>query len=379
MNSSAILLAFITGLTTGGLSCFAVQGGLLTSSIASFAEQKPTPGKRGAKPRAAARSRVMEPILLFLSAKLVAYTVLGFLLGLVGTLLSPSPIARGLLQIAVGTFMIGNALRMLNVHPIFRFFSFEPPRAVTRLIRRKAKQGQDRLTPIFLGALTVLIPCGITQIVMATAVSTGSPWMGAALLFAFVLGASPVFFGVTYLATRISALFEKQFIRVLAVIILLLGLYSIETGLNLSGSPFTLTRVMAAWRGEQPAVQGAPANRAPSQDVALPSTLSEGLGAPDSNSGVLQMGSQTDLTINVQNTGYRPETIYAPADKPLAVKLVTKNVYSCSRAFVIPDLNFQQLLPNTGEVSLEIPAQKSGTVLPFMCSMGMYTGVIIFQ
>ena len=29
------LLAFITGLTTGGLSCLAVQGGLLASSIAT--------------------------------------------------------------------------------------------------------------------------------------------------------------------------------------------------------------------------------------------------------------------------------------------------------------------------------------------------------
>ena len=34
-----VLLAFITGLTTGGLSCLAVQGGLLASSIANEVEQ----------------------------------------------------------------------------------------------------------------------------------------------------------------------------------------------------------------------------------------------------------------------------------------------------------------------------------------------------
>ena len=34
-----IVLAFITGLTTGGLSCLAVQGGLLAGSIASEIEQ----------------------------------------------------------------------------------------------------------------------------------------------------------------------------------------------------------------------------------------------------------------------------------------------------------------------------------------------------
>ncbi len=34
-----ILIAFITGLTTGGLSCLAIQGGLLTASLANQLEQ----------------------------------------------------------------------------------------------------------------------------------------------------------------------------------------------------------------------------------------------------------------------------------------------------------------------------------------------------
>jgi uncharacterized protein len=371
MTPPTLLIAFITGLTTGGLSCFAVQGGLLTSSIASYAEQKPVRGKRVDQPR------VAQPILLFLSAKLVAHAIFGFLLGLVGTILSPSPVARGILQLAVGIFMVGNALRMLDVHPFFRMFSFEAPRSITRMIRKQSKKGQDWTTPVWLGALTIFIPCGITQIMMATAISTGSPWMGAALLSAFVLGASPTFFGVTYLAARVSALFEKQFMRVLAIVILLLGLYSIETGLNLSGSPISVTRAIASLKGDQPAASAPVVNTDSAEKVALPSTLNEGLATPDS--AVLQLGSQTDLTINVKNSGYLPATIYAPAGKPINVRLVTNGVYSCSRAFVIPDLNFQQLLPATGETSLQIPAQASGKVLPFMCSMGMYTGTIIFQ
>ena len=63
--------------------------------------------------------------------------------------------------------MIGNALRMFNVHPIFRYFSVEPPKFITRYIRRTAK-GTDTATPLFLGALTVFIPCGVTQAMMAT-------------------------------------------------------------------------------------------------------------------------------------------------------------------------------------------------------------------
>src|SRR6185369_10852669 len=37
--SGRVMVAFITGLTTGGLSCLAVQGGLLASSLARQVEQ----------------------------------------------------------------------------------------------------------------------------------------------------------------------------------------------------------------------------------------------------------------------------------------------------------------------------------------------------
>ena len=36
---TSLLVAFLTGLTTGGLSCMAVQGGLLASSLANQIEQ----------------------------------------------------------------------------------------------------------------------------------------------------------------------------------------------------------------------------------------------------------------------------------------------------------------------------------------------------
>src|SRR4026207_1546242 len=38
-NMSQLIVAFVTGLTTGGLSCLAVQGGLLASSLAHQLEQ----------------------------------------------------------------------------------------------------------------------------------------------------------------------------------------------------------------------------------------------------------------------------------------------------------------------------------------------------
>ncbi len=357
---SQLAVAFITGLTTGGLSCLAVQGGLLASSLAHQIEQdyleqvaqsrKPRRKKNQPAPRASSAF----PILLFLVAKIVAYTLLGALLGLVGSYLtlSLSPATRAILMILIGVFMLGNALRMFNIHPIFRYFSIEPPKFITRYIRRTAK-GTDTVTPLFLGALTVFIPCGVTQAMMAAALGTGSMAMGAALMLAFTLGTSPVFFVVAYLTTELGARLEKFFMQFVAAVVLILGLVTINGGLNVLGSPLSfqnLTRNLPSSNGAAPVAQAA---------------------QPPSAEG--------DVVLYVQNEGYFPQTISAPAGKNFTLNLVTDQTYSCARDFVIPALNYYELLPDTGTVQVSIPAQGKGNRLFFTCSMGMYTGQIVFE
>ena len=243
--SGRIMVVFITGLTTGGLSCLAVQGGLLASSLARQIEQdyleQAVVKKQGKRQQLQVKKRTNTalPILLFLLAKIVVYTLLGVLLGWAGSFLTLSPLTRAILMIAIGIFMVGNALRMFNLHPVFRYFNVEPPKFITRYIRRTAK-GTDTFTPLFLGALTVFIPCGVTQAMMAAALATGSPVTGAAMMFAFTLGTSPVFFIVAYLTTELGARTEKFFMRFVAAAVLILGLVTLDGGLNLMGSPLSL-------------------------------------------------------------------------------------------------------------------------------------------
>ncbi|NOT05226.1 MAG: hypothetical protein HOP27_11565 [Anaerolineales bacterium] len=351
---SQLLVAFVTGITTGGLSCLAVQGGLLASSLAHQIEQdyveQTAHHKKG---KVSVRSNSAFPILLFLISKLVAYTLLGALLGWLGSYLTLSPMTRAMLMIAIGVFMIGNALRMFNVHPIFRYFSIEPPKFITRYIRRTAK-GTDTFTPLFLGALTVFIPCGITQAMMATALGTGSAAMGAALMFAFVLGTSPVFFIIAYLTTELGARLEKFFMRFVAVVVLILGFTTLNSGLNVLGSPLSF--------------QNLTRNLIPSESVSDPVAESPQTSA-----------TAGEIFLNVNNDGYFPRTLGAPADTALTLNLVTNQTYSCARDFVIPSLNVYQLLPDTGTMQVSIPAQPKGTTIFFTCSMGMYTGQIVFQ
>jgi hypothetical protein len=189
---------------------------------------------------------------------------------------------------------------------------------------------------------------------MAAALGTGSLAMGAALMFAFTLGTSPVFFIVAYLTTELGARLEKFFMRFVAVVVLLLGLVTVNGGLNILGSPLSfqnLTRSLL------------PSNNGSARVAQAPqSSFADG-----------------EVVLYVQNEGYFPQTLRAPAGKDFTLNLVTDQTYSCSRDFVIPALDYYELLPDTGTVKVNIPAQEKGGTIFFTCSMGMYTGQIVFE
>jgi hypothetical protein len=173
-------------------------------------------------------------------------------------------------------------------------------------------------------------------------------------MFAFTLGTSPIFFIIAYLTTELGAKLEKYFMRLVAAIVLILGLITLDGGLNLLGSPYSFQNATRDWL---------PPKSEPAPAAAFPQ--------PEAPKG--------ELTIHVENDGYFPKALSAPADKVLTLNLITNGTYSCTRDFVIPALEIYQPLPEKGIVQIEIPAQATGSTLFFTCSMGMYTGQIMFE
>lgn len=333
---NTIWVAFITGLTTGGLSCLAVQGGLLTSSISSVeGSDQGTP--------AAGRWRLVT---IFLLAKLIAYTGVGYLLGMLGSSLTLSPSVLGMLQIIVGLFMLATAARILDLHPMFRYFVIQPPRWVYRMLKNKSREA-SALAPAMLGFLTVLMPCGVTQATMAVAVATGSPLMGAAVMFAFVLGTSPVFFALG--ASVVELLQRRSFSYLAAGVIAVFAVLSINGGLGLRGSFYTLQNLYTI-------------------AVTDPATLA----AQGRKIAVVEGGVQ-DVLINVASNGYTTSASTLKLDMPVRLTLKTNNTGGCARAFTIPSMNISKVLPVTGEDTIEFIPNKPGR-LAYSCSMGMYTG-----
>jgi sulfite exporter TauE/SafE len=356
-GSMDLWLIFVTGLTTGGLTCLAVQGGLLATALTRQvpvevnARQRPKKAKNKRNPVTAVQlPKNPLPVLAFLAAKLVAYTLLGFLLGVLGSALQITPTAQGIMQLAVGIYMLLTALNMLNVHPIFRYFVIQPPHAVTRLIRNRAKT-QEIFTPVLLGLLTVLIPCGTTQAMMALAISTGNGLWGALIMFVFILGTSPTFFILGVLATRIRGKFQPVFAAAVAALILALAVVSIDGGLNLLGSPLAPGRILAA--------------------------ITRGDDTPSETPVAAQMQDNIQVvTIAARGNGYAPRYVRVQSGLPIRLRLVTNQNYSCSNSFVIPSLGVRRMLPNSGETLIDLPPQKAGNIA-FSCGMGMYTGMIV--
>lgn len=331
---------FLTGLTVGGVGCMAVQGGLLASAITSRQEVK---GDKTGK---------LWPVAAFLIAKLAVYTLLGLLLGLFGQALSISDSVRITMQAAAGLYMITVGLNLLNVHPVFRYAVIQPPRFLAKSVRNQAKSA-NLFAPAFLGAMTIFIPCGTTLAMEALAISTGNPLVGAAIMGVFVLGTSPLFFGLGYLTSILSGSHQQKLFKLAAVLVLYLGIISFNASLVVAGSPVTL---QSLW------------SRVP---------IEINLGGEGSNSAEPGLPKIVDgvqvVDINVRSGGYDPSDIKIRKGVPVRLNLITHGVYSCARAFRIPSLGVGKNLPAEGSETLEFTPQQEGRIM-FSCSMGMYNG-----
>ncbi|KKU10832.1 MAG: hypothetical protein A2Z96_05620 [Spirochaetes bacterium GWB1_48_6] len=89
-------------------------------------------------------------------------------------------------------------------------------------------------------------------------------------------------------------------------------------------------------------------------------------------------GEKQVIDISVKG-GYTPRQTTAKANVPSVLKMKTQGTFDCSSSVVIPALNYRARLPSTGTTEIEVPAQKPGTVLSGMCSMGMYSFKIRFD
>ncbi|MBI2613398.1 MAG: sulfite exporter TauE/SafE family protein [Candidatus Levybacteria bacterium] len=331
-------VVFITGLTVGGLTCLAVQGGLLASVIAAKEEDEI---KKGVN-----RKNTVLPTLAFLLAKLIAYAVLGFILGAFGGAIGISQEVQIIMQLLAGIYMVAVAFDLLNVHPIFRYAVIQPPKFLTRRVRNQSRS-KDLFAPAFLGAMTIFIPCGTTLAMEALAISSGNAFAGAAILSVFVLGTMPLFFGIGIITSFLGDNFREKFLRIAAITVLYLGFSSINGALVAGGSPISIQSV--------------------TEDVLI--------AFGGNNSKKENIAITSNQQILVTSSGYSPNYIKVKKGTPVTIQLRSQDAYSCASAFRIPSLGISKNLQPNEIQTITFAPEKTGQI-PFSCSMGMYRGVI---
>lgn len=332
-------VVFITGLTVGGLTCLAVQGGLLASVIAAKEEEEV---EKGINTR-----NTVFPTLAFLLAKLAAYTILGFILGAFGGAIGISQKAQIIMQFLAGLYMVAVGLNLLQVHPIFRYAIIQPPRFLTRRVKNQSKNG-NLFAPAFLGAMTIFIPCGTTLAMEALAISSGNALIGSAIMFAFILGTMPVFFGIGWITSILGDNFRGKFLKVAAIAVLYLGLTSVNGALVAGGSPTTLQSV--------------------TEDV----LIAFGGSNTTQNNNV---ATTQNVEIIITSRGYSPNYIKVKKGSLVTITLKSQDAYSCASAFRIPSLGIARNLQPNETQTITFTPEQTGQI-PFSCSMGMFRGVI---
>src|SRR3989344_4919427 len=84
------------------------------------------------------------------------------------------------------------------------------------------------------------------------------------------------------------------------------------------------------------------------------------------------------ITIDAKS-GYSPKIALAKGGIPTKLIVKTNGTYDCSASLVIRSVGFQKILPQTGEIEIDIGIPKAGEPLQGTCSMGMYNFVINFS
>lgn len=338
-------VVFLTGLAVGSFTCLAVQGGLLASVIAAREEEDVEKG--------ISRRHTVIPIFSFLTAKLLAYMLLGFILGAFGGALSLSDTARTWMQFVAGFYMIAIALDLLKIHPILRYAVIQPPKFVVKMVKNQSKS-KDLFAPAILGSLTVFIPCGTTLAMEALAISSGNAFRGGAIMAAFILGTTPLFFGLGFATTILGDTFRQRFFKLAALVVLYLGLVSVNGSLTALGSSLTFQNfaemipIEIHWGGEQIKVLDPVVKVIDGVQVA---------------------------EIKVFPSSYSPDKIRVQAGVVVRLNLTTTGGYGCTSVFTIPQLGVRKRLPRDSTTTIDLGPLNPGKIT-WTCAMGMYTGII---
>ena len=222
-------MLFVIGLITS-VHCIAMCGGINLSQC--------LPQKSQEAAQDTGKLAAFRPALAYNMGRVVSYTAVGFVLGLVGFLIGGgsevglSTFLQGILKILAGVFMVVMGINMLGLFPWLRKFTIRMPKFLAKKVgERKAHATR----PFIVGILNGFMPCGPLQSMWIVALASGNPFSGALSMFLFSLGTVPLMLGLGSIVAALGKKFTDKVMSIGAVLVVVLGLAMISQGGSLNG------------------------------------------------------------------------------------------------------------------------------------------------
>jgi sulfite exporter TauE/SafE/copper chaperone CopZ len=326
-------LAFLIGLVASVSTCIAVTGGLLVAVAARYndAHAHLTDAQR------------LKPHLYFNAGRIVSYTLLGGAVGALGSALTLSPRANGILTIAASAVMIVLGLQMLRLGPSLARLLPAMPKAFTHRIHDFAER-ETTGAAFLLGASTFFLPCGFTQALQLYVLAKGSVLTGALTMLAFALGTLPALLSLSAVASLAKGAFQRHFLRLAGAAVILLGIVNVQYGLVLGGSGM-------ASLGD---------DTAPRTSQVILSQLAE------------PAGDTQRISMRVVGLDYVPHRFIVKQGVPVEWRIDASEAASCGRFLIAPGLRVRKLLSNMSTTLITFTPMQAGE-FGFNCGMGMMT------
>jgi sulfite exporter TauE/SafE/copper chaperone CopZ len=178
--------------------------------------------------------RALRQSLLYNLGRIVSYTAVGGVVGALGAVITPTGVFRGAVALIAGVFMVVMGLNMLGIFPALRKFTPRLPQALTKAI---GSGTEETRSPLVVGLLNGLMPCGPLQSMQIYALSTGGVASGALSMLLFGLGTVPLMFGIGAVSSVLSRKFARRATAAGAALVVVFGLSMFSQGWSLSGLP----------------------------------------------------------------------------------------------------------------------------------------------
>lgn len=291
--------------------------------------------------------------LVYGGSKVLSYTIIGAIFGLIGGIFVFSTKLRGTVAILAGIFMIFYAFSMFGFK-FFRRFQLNPKFLMKLGVKASRNSKGKYKRPIITGLLNGLfIACGPLQAMYLYAAGTGSLLVGAKSLAVFGLGTLPIMLGFGSLATVISHKTTQKILKISAIIVLVLGLIMLNRGLIISGSLGSFDSIKAGIIG-----------------------FAGNAGAGGSGSGnVVQNNGVQEVNMNVDASGYSPNSFVIKQGIPVKWNINVQQLTGCNSELIMGAYGIDIRLKQ-GLNTVQFTPNKAGTI-QFSCGMGMLRGSFI--